>query len=138
MPTGRETGRGYLGFSGWACGTTVLLVLLGWLPTKRYAGSDALLSMFAGCGISLFASLAGAVPILRARGKPAREAIVAVMAAMGLRVCLVVILGLAAVLSGWFQVAPLLIWLALSYVVLLVVDTRLAVSGLRASENVEG
>lgn len=139
MPGGPSSNNGsYLGFFGLSVGVTVGLVLIGALPTKHYAGADALLSMLAGCGVSLLASLVGAVPILRARGKPAREAAVAVMAAMGLRFVLVLMLGLAAALSGWFQAAPLLIWLALSYVVLLIVDTCFAASVLKSNEDVEG
>ena len=62
----------------------------------------------------------------------------AVMAAMGLRFALVLMVGLAAALSGWFQVGPLLIWLAISYMVLLVGDTRFAARALKSNENVEG
>ena len=138
MPGRPNTVRGYLSFFGLAVGVTVALVLIGALPTKHYAGADALLSMLAGCGISLLASLVGAVPIMRTRGKPTREAAVAVMAAMGLRFVLVLILGLATALSGCFMVAPLLVWLALSYVVLLVVDTCFAASVLKSNEDVEG
>ena len=39
----------------------------------------------------------------------------------------VLILALSAALSGWFEQAPLLVWVALSYLVLLVVDTMYAV-----------
>jgi len=138
MPQGPNTARSYLGFCGLTVGVTVALVLIGAWPTRRFAGADALLSMLTGCGISLLASLVGAVPVLRARSKPAREAAVAALAAMGLRFGLVLLLGLATALSGWFQVGPLLIWLAISYMVLLVGDTCFAARVLKSNEDVEG
>jgi hypothetical protein len=38
-------------------------------------------------------------------------------------------LGFAAVLSGWFERRPLLIWIGIGYLAQLVVDTRYATRG---------
>jgi hypothetical protein len=50
---------------------------------------------------------------------------------MGLRVAVTVVLGAVAVLSGWFAVRPLVVWIAVAYGVLLVVDTRYALTAFR-------
>jgi hypothetical protein len=43
---------------------------------------------------------------------------------MAVRLGVVLALGLAAALSGWFERRPLLIWIAVSHLALLAVDTR--------------
>ena len=55
-----------------------------------------------------------------------RELDVSVSAVTWVLVAFNLVLAVAAVLSGWFPRAPLLLWVAISYVVQLVVDTRYA------------
>ena len=57
---------------------------------------------------------------------------------MAVRFFVVLIMGVAAALSGMFATAPLLVWLAISYVVLLGADTAFALralSGANAQEK---
>lgn len=107
-----------------------LLLVLGYLPTVRLAGDGALAAMLAGCGVSVLASLAGAVPIWRATrragGRPPQELLPAVLGSIVLRFAAALVLAVAVVLSGWFATEPMLVWLAISYLGLLVVDVRFA------------
>jgi hypothetical protein len=72
------------------------------------------------------ASAAGAWPIARAHGASPAAQYRALLAAIGLRFGLTLALALAAALSGWFERLALLLWVAIGYMALLVVDTRFA------------
>lgn len=118
----------YLRFLAWAVGIAAAAALLGWLPTRSLGGEGAVRAMLAGCAVSVVASAVGGVPIALARGKAPAARMQALLMAMGVRFGAVVILGLAAVLSGLFDRAPLLLWVAVSYAAQLVVDTRYALA----------
>lgn len=121
---------GYLRFLMWAVGVTVAAALLGWLPTRRLGGEEAIPAMLAGCAVSLLASALGGVPIALARGAGStpQGRMQSLLMAMGVRFAAVVALALAAVLSGLFHTAPLLLWVAIGYAVQLVVETRYALA----------
>lgn len=127
------TAGGYLRFLAWAVAVAAAVALLGWLPTRRLGGDGAVRAMLAGCGVSVVASALGGVPIALARGRAPAARLQALLMAMGLRFGVVAVLALATVLSGLFDRAPLLIWVAVSYAAQLVVDTRYAL----ANEDVE-
>jgi len=130
MTQARPPAAEYLRFLAWAVTATVIAALLGYVPTRRLGGEDALPAMLAGCVVGLLASAAGGVPVALARRAAAPTArLQAMMAAMGLRFAVVLALGVAALLSGAFARTPLLMWVAISYVVLLVVDTWYAMKG---------
>jgi hypothetical protein len=120
--------RRYVRFLGLAVGLVVALCALGYLPTRRLSGADAVGAMVAGCGISLVAAaLAGW--LLTAVGAETPEArMQRGFLAMAVRLAVVIVLGLAASLSGEFARAPLLFWMATAYVVLLPLEVKLAIS----------
>jgi hypothetical protein len=124
-PRSRAAGE-YLRFLGWAVAVTLAVALLGYAPTRRLGGEAALLGLVAGCGIGLVAAAAGALPIARARGAAPAAQYRALAAAIGLRFGLTVALALAAALSGRLERPALLVWVAIGYMALLVVDTRFA------------
>lgn len=126
------TAARYLRFVAAALAAAGLLVLIGYWPTQRLAGSDALGAMFAGCAVSFLASVVGGLPLcFRREGSiPIFTAFVS----MGLRLLAVVVLGTVAALSGFFPLRPLLLWLAIAYVALLAVDTVYAVGKTQPSE----
>jgi hypothetical protein len=130
MTAARSPAAEYLRFSGWALAAATGVALLGYLPTLRLGGKGALPAMIAGCAVGLFASLVGGVPVALARGssEPAVRS-QAAMASMAVRFGVVLALGLAAALSGAFERGPLLIWIAVSYMALLVIDTWYALKG---------
>jgi hypothetical protein len=118
----------YLRFLGLAVAIVVALCAIGWLPTQRLAGSGALGAMVAGSVISLLAAaLAGGLLIAVGAGT-AEARMQRGFLAMVVRLTVVVALGAAAVLSGEFARAPLLLWMALAYVALLPLEVRLAIT----------
>jgi hypothetical protein len=118
----------YLRFIGWTAVVIVAVVGIGVLPTRRLAGDAALPAMLAGCAIGwISAALAGGVLVAPREKTPQAQMQTALMAMM-VRVAAVIVLGAAAVLTDIFQRAPLLFWLAASYVALLPLEVRLAVS----------
>jgi hypothetical protein len=122
------TGRRYLRFLGLAVGLTVALCAVGYFPTRRLSGEDGVEAMGAGCGISLAAAtMAGwlltAVPAGSPEARMKRSFL-----AMAVRLAVVAVLGVAAALSGLFERAPLLFWMAATYVVLLPLEVKLAIA----------
>ncbi|HKV06630.1 MAG TPA: hypothetical protein VJ725_00740 [Thermoanaerobaculia bacterium] len=129
MTEARSPAAGYLRFLVWATVVTAAVALLGYLPTQRLGGEGAIPAMLAGCVVGLLASLAGGAPVaLGQRAGPA-AAHQTMMLAMAVRFVAALALGLAVALSGLFAVRPLLVWIAIAYVALLVVDTWYAVKG---------
>ncbi len=119
-------------------GTVAALAAIGYVPTTRLGGPEAVPAMLAGCAVSTLASLFGAVPTLLALRKPAKFLPQSILLSTALRFLVVLLLTLATALSGWFDAAPLLVWIAISYVVLLLVDSVYALrlsSIIRDSEN---
>jgi hypothetical protein len=115
-------------FLGLALAIVAVLMAVGLVPTRRLAGDEALTAMAVGCGIS-FVSAALAAGLLTAvsAGTPAARMQRAFLA-MVVRLGVVVVLGMAAVLSGEVAQMPLLFWLAASYVVLLPLEVKLAIA----------
>lgn len=130
MTAARSPAAEYLRFSGWALAAATAAALLGYLPTLRLGGRGAIPAMIAGCAVGFLASLAGGVPVALGRRSPEPTVrATAATAAMAVRFGVVLALGLAAALSGLFERGPLLVWIAVSYLALLVVDTWYAVKG---------
>jgi hypothetical protein len=129
MTDARSPAAEYLRFLMWASAAAAALALLGWVPTRRLAGSEGLPALVAGCAVGLLASLVGGIPVALGRRAGPGAGYQMTMASMAVRLAVVAALGLAAALSGAFEIAPLLLWVAISYMGLLVVDTWYAVKG---------
>ena len=121
----------YLKFVGLLVGVTILLLLVGFLPTRSIAGEGAWTSMLAGCLVSLLASAIGAIPLAFSAGAGPAVLQLALMS-MGLRLVLVVVGGFIMVTLPGLSIPVGLVWLAISYVVLLVPDTRFGLTAMRA------
>lgn len=113
------------------------MIAIGYAPTKRVGGPEAVSAMLAGCAVSVIGSVAGMVPLAVAWRASMRRTVRAVLMAMVFRFVVVLGLALSLGLSGWFARAPLLVWVAISYVVLLVVDTIHAVRFSGAAQTPE-
>jgi len=125
---------GYLRFLAWVAAVTASITVLGFVPTRHLGGPQAVPALLAGCLIgALGSALGGLVIALRHGGTPA-DRLNSVLMAMLARLATVVVLGAAAVLSGRFERTALLLWIAISYAALLVVDTMYALRGLRKRE----
>jgi hypothetical protein len=130
MSGARTPAAEYLRFLACAFAAIVLVAGLGLVPTRRLGGAEALASMLAGCGVGWAASALGGIPVALSRGRALNPAarLQAMLASMGLRFAAVLALGAAAAFSG-FSLKPLLLWIAISYMALLAVDTWYAVKG---------
>lgn len=112
---------------GLAAAIVLGLCAVGYLPTRRLAGFDGAAAMVAGCVISLLsAALAGLLLVVVAGDTPDARMTRSFLA-MVVRLAVVVVLGLAAALSGLFARQPLLLWMAVAYVALLPIEVRLAI-----------
>lgn len=122
--------RRYLLFLATLAGLTLVLVGAGYLPTRDLGGEAALTAMALACGVSLVGSALGGLPIALAR-EGGLEGLKRFVASMVLRLLVVAALaGLVLWLAGPAR-RPFLLWLALSYLVLLAADTGFAWTVLR-------
>ena len=107
----------------------VLLGALGYLPTKSFEVDGAVRAMVAALAAAGLGSIIGAVPVLFGswQGTPSPQV---VMVAMFVRLVAVALLATFLVLTLGLELTPFLVWLALAYLMLLVVDTRYAAKAL--------
>jgi len=129
--------RDYLRFLLWGVVAIAAVALLGLVPTQRLAGPGAIAAMIAGCSVGILSLAFGAIPIALAGSSPGAK-IQAGLLSIGVRFGSVLVLGLAAVLSGRFAGRPLVLWAAISYVVLLAIESRYAASVLSRTANQGG
>jgi hypothetical protein len=120
--------RRYLRFLGLAFAIVVVLMAVGLVPTRRLAGEAAMPAMAIGCAISFVsAALAGwLLTVVNAVTPESRMQ--RAFLAMVVRLAVVVVLGLAAALSGAVDRMPLLFWLAATYMALLPLEVKLAIT----------
>ena len=137
MTAPRSAAGEYLRFLSWAVAVTIAVALLGYVPTRRLGGEEALLGMVVGCGIGLVASVVGALPLALAYNSRPETRRQAFHLSMGLRLVLVLVLMLAAALSGRLERESLLVWVAIGYGALLVVDTWYGIRVLAAGQRPE-
>lgn len=108
-------------------GIVIALCAAGWLPTRRLAGPDAIPAMIAGCAISLLSAALAAWLLTVVRADTPQVRMQRSFLAMLVRLVAVLVLGIAAAVSGEFARSPLLFWMATSYVALLPLEVRLAI-----------
>jgi len=114
-------------FLGLAVAIVFGLCAVGWLPTRRLAGAAGVTAMAAGCAISLLsAALAGWLLIV-VTGETPEARMQRGFLAMVVRLVVVVVLGMAAALSGEIARQPLLFWIGTAYVALLPLEVKLAI-----------
>lgn len=125
--------RRALGYGMLAVVVVLALAALGYVPTRRLGGVEAIPALWAGCLVSLLASMAGALPFFVARGKEMSPhgRLNRILGAMAVRLAVVLLLGAAVALSGFFALRPLLLWIAGSYMALLAVETLMALREMR-------
>jgi hypothetical protein len=110
-----------------SAGVGVVAGLLGWYPTVRIAGGAALGSMIGGIAISFVAGCVGAIPVALAGQADPTKAPQSILAATMLRFVVALGLVLPAIFSGWFERGVLALWVGISYLAMLVVDTIFAI-----------
>ena len=78
--------------------------------------------MLVGISISLLGGWAGTLPTIACINKPPREHAAGVLGGLGVRFAVTLGLAVAILLTGAFAKVPLLLWVAVSQLVILVVD----------------
>lgn len=108
-------------------GTAVAIALLGYFPTVRLAGRKAIGAMLAGIAISLVAGCISAIPIAGARSADKSKRPLAILMATTIRFLVALLLSASLLLSGWFDRSTLVLWIGISYLLMLCVETFCAV-----------
>ena len=83
--------------------------------------------MLVGCGVSWLASCVGALTVASACAGGSGNASLALLASTVLRMFAALGLTAPLVLSGWFDNGVLVVWICVSYLLTLAVDTLVAV-----------
>ncbi|MCH7840489.1 MAG: hypothetical protein IID38_09700 [Planctomycetes bacterium] len=113
--------------AGVGCIAVGLIAGLGYVPTIRIAGPEAIGSMLAGCGVSVAAGCVGAAVLAWSTTRPASEAALAVLMSTALRFLTVLLLVIPVALSGFVDRTVFVVWVAVSYLPMLMLDTFVAV-----------
>ena len=139
MTKARPTFGGYYAaFVGIGLATALAVTALGYFPTVRLRGGGGAAALAAGCGVSWIASCIGALPTAAALSSRPKQAATAVLASTLVRFVTVIVLVVPLVLSGWFDRTVLVLFVAVSYLMILLVDTLLAVRIIRRAEEQKG
>lgn len=128
MTKARSTFGGYYAvFVGIGFATALVVAALGYFPTVRLRGGEGAAAMAAGCGVSWIASCIGALPTAAALSSRPKQAATAVLASTTIRFVTALVLVVPLVFSGWFDRTVLVLFVAVSYLMMLIADTLLAV-----------
>ena len=103
----------------------VVVAVLGWVWVGDGAGQT--LAVLAAVAASWVASLAGAVPVALALSTEPKRAVNAALASTAVRFLVVLALAAPLLLGGWFPRTTLVAALAASYLMMLLVDSLVAV-----------
>lgn len=119
--------RRYLGFIATLALVSGGLILIGIGPSRRLGGEEAVHALLAGCGLSVFASVVGSLPVWMA-GADRGGRVVPLLASLGLR--FLTALGGAAlvVAQRLFEPRPFLLWLGICYLAHLAIDVRFSLT----------
>jgi hypothetical protein len=137
-PDGRRAGavRSCLRFFGIGFLVASVVTGIGYLPTIRWAGASGLGAMLLGCGVSFVAGCVGAIPIARALGGDRSQMASAVLVSTGARFLSVLVLVVPVTFSGWVDRTVFVVWVGISYLLMLLVDSWIALRALsKAARN---
>ncbi|MCB9851146.1 MAG: hypothetical protein H6817_10640 [Phycisphaerales bacterium] len=114
-----------------------LIAAIGFLPTRRIAGDAGLTAMLAGCAIAVLAGWGGGLVACQTGGTAA-DRVNRMLGATALRLVVAAGLAVAAALSGMFAIKPLLLWVAIAYMVTLAGETVLIVRWVKSDHPPSG
>jgi hypothetical protein len=120
-------GSRYARFLGWAALAVAALLVMGYLPTRRWGGDRAALAMAVGCALGWASAALGGLP-LRSERKSPQERLNGMMLGMAARVGAAAVLAVATLAAFDLDRRALLLWLALSYCALLALEVKFALA----------
>jgi hypothetical protein len=139
MTKARATFGGYYAaFVGMGLATALVVAAVGYFPTVRIRGGEGAAALAVGCAVSWIASCIGALPTAAALAARPKQAGTAVLASTMVRFVTALVLVVPLVLSGWFDRTVLVLFVAITYLMMLMVDTLLAVRIIRRAEEQKG
>ncbi len=141
MTVNPQTGVGlFVKFVGLSLGCAAVTIAIGYIPTKNIAGVDGVYAMLAGVAISWISSCVGAIPVAyRLSSDQAGNAANAILTATMVRFMVVLMLVAAMVFSGIVDRNVLVLWVGISYLLMLAIDTLFAIAVMkRQSGNGNG
>ncbi len=108
-------------------GLGVLAVVIaagaGYVPTSRMSGDEGITAMGVGCLVGLVSNWIGLAATAGSfRGDPARRPL-AILLGTTIRFLVVLAFAVAGALSGLMQTGPLFMWISISYLIVLLIDT---------------
>ena len=131
--------RTYAAFVGMALVSAGVVAGLGCIVVARSSTEAGIRSVLAGCGISWVASCAGAIPVALALAARSTQAANSILASTAVRFLVVLALVVPLVLSGWFDDRVFVVSVAVSYLLMLLLDTSFAIRATkRLSESTSG
>lgn len=124
--------RSYAWFVLVLLGIAAGLMAIGMPVTRRLGGGGAVVGMLWGCGLSVLASAAGALPQLVGGGTPQQVGTLH-LSSLAIRMGVTLFGVLAIVLATAVPRQPFLLWVAISYLVLLIADVYFVLTRERSS-----
>ena len=115
--------------------TATILLLAGYFPTRGAGGIQAVWAMFTGCAVSFLGSVVGGIPLALGKTRPESARLNYVLGSLALR--FLVVLGgvLLVVLTTPTERTPFLLWVVLSYLTFLAVDSFVALRWSRVDDE---
>ena len=120
----------YLRFVLLLCVIGLALFAIGYLPTRKMIGPNAVSAMLTGGGLSFLASIVGSVPVALMGSSGAQAGSTGALTSMLLRLFLVLGGSLGIAIVGPAQLNAILVWVGLSYLAFLFADVSFALSGI--------
>lgn len=108
---------------------------LGYFPTVRLRGEDAVGAMVVGCAVSWIASCLSAFPLAWALAGRASQPGLVVLGSTMVRFGGVMLLVVPLALLGPWDRMVMVLWVAITYLALLLVDTAFGVRALKIERN---
>ena len=102
-------------------GVAGALIGIGWLVAAKIGGSETVTAMLWGCGLSWIASLVGGLPQIFIQKADAAPGVLA-LGSTAIRMVVTLVGVLIVALGTEISKPSFLLWVALSYIVFLVVD----------------
>lgn len=116
-----------------ACG--LVLAAAGYVPTSRVGGEIGVTGMWYGIAVSLVAGLVGALPVAHAMSQSNANVPIAVLLGTAVRFLLTLMLVAWLVFSGLVDRVAFVTWVAISYMVLLLVDTLASLACIKTAQE---
>lgn len=132
---GNSSFRITMGLLVWVLAGLVVLCLAGLWPTYRLAGWAGVTAMGVGAGIALVGCVLGSAVIGVVVVRRPELTGHSVMAGAAVRFAVVVVMAGGVAWARWVPAAPMLVWVAVSYMVMLAAETAGLVRVVRRSQT---